>query len=96
MFVVNNFLLAVARVLEIALTLYMWVVIARAVISWVNPNPFNPIVQFLYRVTEPVLWRVRRYLPTVGGFDFSPIVVLLVIYFCKIFVVKTLIELSYR
>ncbi|MBW2038808.1 MAG: YggT family protein [Deltaproteobacteria bacterium] len=97
MFVFSNLILAVAMVVNIALTIYMWIVIARAVISWVSPNPYNPIVQFLYRATEPVLWRVRRYLPTGGiGIDFSPIIVILVIYFLKLFLVRTLIQIAYR
>lgn len=97
MFVFGNLLMALATVLNIALTIYMWIVIARAVISWVSPNPYNPIVQFLHRFTEPVLWRVRRYLPIGGiGIDFSPIVVILAIYFLKLFLVRTLIQVAYR
>ncbi|UCC66205.1 MAG: YggT family protein [Deltaproteobacteria bacterium] len=97
MFVFSNLLMALATVINIALTIYMWIVIARAVISWVSPNPYNPIVQFLYRSTEPVLWRVRRYLPIRGiGIDFSPIVVILAIYFLKLFLVRTLIQVAYR
>ncbi len=97
MFVFGNLLVAVATVVNIALTIYMWIVIARAVVSWVSPNPYNPIVQFLYRTTEPVLWRVRRYLPIGGiGIDLSPIVVILAIYFLKLFLVRTLINIAYR
>lgn len=95
MFVFSNLILAVATVINIGLTIYMWIIIIRALISWVSPNPYNPIVQFLYRVTEPVLWRVRRLLP-IGGFgiDFSPIIVILVIYFLKLFLVQTLVQLA--
>lgn len=97
MFVFGNLLVAVATVINIALTIYMWIVIIRALISWVSPNPYNPIVQFLYRVTEPVLWRVRRLLPLGGiGIDFSPLIVILAIYFLKIFLVKTLLQVAYR
>ncbi|NIP92252.1 MAG: YggT family protein, partial [Akkermansiaceae bacterium] len=63
MFVGSNFLVALAAVLNLVLTVYMWIIIAAAVISWVQPNPYNPIVRFLYRATEPVIGRVRRYLP---------------------------------
>jgi len=78
MFVVANFLDATATVLDVVLWLYMWIVIARAVISWVNPDPYNPIVRTLYAVTEPVLSRLRRKLPLfAGSIDFSPIVVIL-------------------
>ncbi|MFH1243418.1 MAG: YggT family protein, partial [Pseudomonadota bacterium] len=62
MFVAGNFLAAIAKVIDIALTLYMWIIIARAVISWVNPDPYNPIVRFLTSVTEPVLFQIRRRL----------------------------------
>lgn len=97
MFVFGNLLVAVATVINTALTIYMWIVIIRALISWVSPNPYNPIVQFLYRVTEPVLWRVRRLLPLGGiGIDFSPLIVILAIYFLKIFLVKTLLQVAYR
>jgi len=97
MFVFSNFLMAFATVVNVVLTIYMWIVIARALISWVSPNPYNPIVQFLHRTTEPVLWRVRRYLPTWGvGIDFSPLVVILILYFLKLFLVRTLIQIAYQ
>ncbi len=97
MFVFGNLILAVATVINIGLTIYMWLVIIRALISWVSPNPYNPIVQFLYRATEPVLWRVRRLLPISGiGLDFSPIIVILIIYFLKLFLVRTLIQFAAR
>jgi len=80
-----------------ALGAYMWIVIARAVISWVNADPYNPIVRFLVSVTEPVLYFIRRKLPVYfGGMDFSPVIVLLVIYFLRIFLVKSLMEMAIR
>ena len=95
MFVLGNFLLAVAKVLDIALTLYMWIIIARAVISWVNPDPYNAIVRFLVSVTEPVLHQIRRRLPVgLGGMDFSPIIVILVIIFIQSFLVRSLAEMA--
>jgi YggT family protein len=92
MFVLSNFLIALATILGMALTIYMWIIIARAIISWVNPDPYNPIVRFLYNVTEPVLYRVRRTIPFsyAGGIDFSPLIVLLGIYFLQIFLVRSL------
>ncbi len=96
MFVLSNFLSATARVLDIALWIYMWIIIIRALISWVNPDPYNPIVRFLYQATEPVLYRVRRYLPYTGGIDFSPLVVILIIIFLQTFLVNTLQELAFR
>jgi|WetSurMetagenome_2_1015567.scaffolds.fasta_scaffold65936_1 YggT family protein len=91
----NNFLYAIAVILDKALALYMWIVIARAVISWVNADPYNPIVRFLVSVTEPVLYFIRRKLPVYfGGMDFSPVIVLLVIYFLRIFLIKSLMEMA--
>jgi YggT family protein len=95
MFIIANLLLAIAKILNIALTLYLFIIIARAVISWVNPDPYNPIVRFLYATTEPVLYAIRRRLPlSFGGFDFSPIIVILAIYFFQQFVVNSLIQIA--
>ena len=97
MFVFSNLILALATVINIVLTIYMWIIIIRALISWVSPDPHNPIVRLLYRATEPVLWRVRRVLPIGGiGIDFSPLIVILGIYFLKIFLVQTLVQLASR
>jgi len=94
MYVFGNFLIAAAKIVDIVLTIYYWLILVRALISWVSPDPFNPIVQFLYRVTEPVLEPVRRMLPAGMrlGLDFSPIIVFLAIFFLKSFLVTTLIE----
>ena len=95
MFVLGNFIIAVAKIIHIVLNSYMWVIIARAIISWVNPDPYNQIVQFLYRVTEPVLAQVRRWLPFGRmGIDISPIIVILVIYFLDEFLIKSMIEVA--
>src|SRR5512146_2203453 len=96
MFVFINFLSAVAYVIELLLDIYMWIIIARALISWVNPDPYNPIVNLLYRATEPVLARVRRVIPYLGGIDLSPLIVIAIIYFLKMFVVKSLYMMAYR
>jgi YggT family protein len=96
MFIVGNFLIALATVLNIVLTLYMWVVIARAVLSWVNPDPYNPIVRTIASVTDPVLDWIRRRLPvSYGGIDFSPIIVFLAIIFLKNFLVATLATMGH-
>jgi YggT family protein len=94
-FVVREFLMAVAWLLEYVLWAYMWIIIIRALLSWVNPDPWNPIVRFLYQVTEPVLRPIRRRLP-MSGIDFSPIVVILVIYFLQRFLVRVLVETALR
>jgi YggT family protein len=95
MFVASNLVLTIARLVELLLWAYFWIIIARAVLSWVNPDPFNPIVRFLYRVTEPVLRPIRHRLPTLAmGLDLSPMVVLLGIYFLESFLVGSLRDLA--
>ncbi len=96
MFVVSNFVGAVARILDTLLWLYMWVIIIRALLSWVNPDPWNPIVQFLTRITEPVLAPIRNRLPTWRmGLDLSPLVAILAIVFLQYFVVASLRDLAW-
>ncbi len=95
MFILANFLNAVAYIIRTALDIYMWVIIARAVLSWVNPDPYNPIVNFLYRATEPVLSPIRRKMPYLGGLDLSPLIVLLIILFLQKFLVSSLFDLVY-
>ena len=91
MFMISNFLFALAKLVEILLGVYMWIVIGRAILSWVNPDPYNPIVRFLHDVTEPLLSRIRRFIPAFGGgFDFSPMLLILAIYFLMSFLVPTL------
>jgi YggT family protein len=94
MFILANFLDATTFVLEFIITVYTYIIIARAIISWVNPDPYNPIVQFLYKATEPVLARVRRFLPNMGGLDISPLVVILILFFLKYFVIKSISDIA--
>lgn len=98
MFVLSNFLVAVAHVLDIVLTILYWLILIRALISWVNPDPFNPIVQFLYATTDPILYPIRKLLPLSlkWGIDISPIIAFLIIIFMKSFLVGTLIDMSLR
>lgn len=90
MFVFANFIQAVAGLLDYVLTIYIWVIIIRALITWVNPDPNSPIVMILYRLTEPVLRPVQRRMPDIGGLDLSPIVVILVIIFLQRFLITSL------
>ncbi|MFQ5485332.1 MAG: YggT family protein [Desulfobacterales bacterium] len=88
-------LMAVAKVLDFVLLIFMWVVIARALLSWVNPDPFNPIVRFIHNITEPVLHPIRTKLPLgFSGIDLSPIIVFLCIIFLRTFIVSSLFRLS--
>lgn len=95
MFVITNFLSALATLVDFILTAYMWIVIGRAIISWVNPDPYNPIVRFLREVTDPVLYRIRRVLPLHGGgIDFTPMILIMAIIFLRSFLVPTLQRLA--
>jgi len=95
MFLLANFLSALAMVVSLVLTLYMWLIIARAILSWVSPDPYNPIVRFLYSATEPLLYRVRRTVPAIaGGIDLSPIIVIAGIYFLQVFLVQSLQDMA--
>lgn len=97
MFVIGNFLMALAKVLDIILNIYMWVIIIAALISWVTPDPYNPIVRFLYRATEPVLRPIRRTIGTaLGGIDVSPIIAILGIMFLRYFIVRSLVDIAAR
>lgn len=96
MFVMENFMVALAKIIDMGLSIYIWLIIGRAIISWVNPDPYNPIVTFLYRTTEPVMAPIRRLIPMRGmGIDISPIIVIMIIYFLQMFLVKTIIQLAY-
>jgi YggT family protein len=96
-FALRHLIAALASILDLALNIYMWLIIARALLTWVNPDPYNPIVRFLYNVTEPVLGYLRRRVPLVfGGLDLSPLLVLAAIFFLQRFLVATLMELAAR
>jgi len=96
MFIIANLIAAVAKVLDIVLTIYYWLILVRALISWVNPVPYSPLVQFLHKTTEPLLAPIRRFLP-LGysiGIDLSPVIAFFLIIFLRSFLVRTLIQLS--
>jgi YggT family protein len=97
MFIVSNFLIAIAKVIDIGLSLYMWLIIIRAIISWVNPDPYNTLVRFLHSATEPILYPIRKRLPLFfGGFDFSPVLVIMAIFFIQTFFVQSLLQIAVR
>lgn len=98
MFVLSNFLFAAARIIDFVLTILYWLILIRALISWVNPDPYNAIVQFLHKVTEPILYPIRQILP-LGlrqGIDISPIIAFLLIMFLRSFLVRTIMDLAVR
>jgi len=91
MFIFGHFFDAVAVVLYHALNIFMWLIIARAILSWVSPDPFNPVVRFINNVTEPALYYIRAKLPVnFSGIDISPIIVILIIIFLQKFAVGSL------
>ena len=94
MFMLGNFLMAIAKLINFALSTYIWVVIGSAVISWVNADPYNPIVRFIRQATDPLLLRFRRVLPVMGGLDLSPMVLILIIVFLQSFLVPTLQQIA--
>ncbi len=97
MFVFGELFIAIAKIIDTLLGIYKWVIIIAALISWVNPDPYNPIVRFLYSVTEPVLKPVRRLIGyRLGPIDISPIIVILAIIFIQSFLVRTLIKVGYK
>jgi YggT family protein len=100
MFVFSNLVSATALVLDMVLTIYLWMIIIRALLSWVNPDPYNPVVRFLGAATDPVLWRARRFMIraglNMGGMDLSPILVIVAIYFLQAFLVQSLKDLAIR
>ncbi len=95
MFIIGYLIEAVAMVIEMILNIYMLIVIAQVILSWVNPDPYNPIVRFIHNVTDPLLSRIRKTIPVVyGGIDFSPFIVLVAIVFLRNFLVKSLYGLA--
>ena len=96
MFILGNLIRATAEILGMVINLFLFLIVARAVISWVSPDPYNPIVQFLYRATEPVLAPIRRRVGIIGGLDVSPLVLMLGLAFARSFIVRTLVDLAAR
>lgn len=95
MFAIGYFISSLASLIDFVLTAYMWIIIGRALISWVNPDPYNPLVKFLREVTDPVLHRINRVLPlSAGGIDFSPMILIAAIIFLRGFLVPTLQRLA--
>ncbi|MDQ6981082.1 MAG: YggT family protein [Ghiorsea sp.] len=94
MFILGYLLQAISAVLGIALNIAMIVIIARAILSWVSPDPYNPIVRIINQLSEPILFPIRRRVPYMGGIDWSPILALMIIYFLDIFLVQTLDRLG--
>jgi YggT family protein len=94
MIVISTFIEAFAQILHMVINIYIWVVIISALISFVRPDPYNPIVQILHRLTNPVYAFIRRFIPTIiGGIDVAPIIIILALQFIDLFAVKLLFAL---
>jgi YggT family protein len=97
MIVLATFLQAIAQILHMVIQIYIWIVIIAALLTWVRPDPYNPIVQTLYRLTEPAYAFIRRYIPTViGGIDLAPLILILALQFIDMFVVGLLMRIAMR
>ena len=94
MVIISNLLLAIAKIIDIAVTLYIIAVIVRVILSWTQYNPYSSIVQFIYNITEPVLMKIRRVIPLLGGLDLSPMILIFALYILEGFVVSTLRDLA--
>lgn len=97
MFILGNLISAVTTIVDYILVIASWLIIMRALISWVNPDPYNPIVQFLHRTTEPILTPFKRLFPIYSiGIDVSPILALIFIWFLRLFLIRTLLSIAMR
>lgn len=98
MFILANLINTAAYILDMLLLILWWLILIRAIISWVNPDPYNPLVQFLYKTTEPILYPIRKMLPGSlrFGIDISPIIAFLIIMFLKSFLIRTLVDISLK
>lgn len=96
MFIVGNFLIALSTILNMLITFYMFVIIINALLSWVNPDPYNWIVNVLHQMTDPVLRPIRRIMPYGMGIDFSPLVAILALLFLQAFLIQTLLDIGHR
>ncbi len=96
MFILANLLAALAQLVQVLFQIYWLLIIVRVLISWVNPDPFNPIVQGLSRLTDPILDPLRRVIPSIGPIDLSPLAALLILQALRYFLVQTLMDLSVR
>ena len=97
MFVFGDLIVSIAKILDILLGMYKWIIIISALISWVNPDPYNPVVRFLYLVTDPVLRPIRRLIGyRLGPIDISPLIVIIAIIFVQSFLIQTLMKIGFQ
>ncbi len=93
--ILSTFINAVAQILHMIIQAYIWIIIIAALISWVKPDPYNPIIQILYRLTQPVYDFIRRYIPTlIGGVDLAPVILILGLQFIDMFFIRLMINFA--
>lgn len=95
MILLANLLHAIGYILNIAIMIYIWIVIIRVFLPWIGADPYNPVVSFINSITDPPLRLLQRYIPPVGGVDLSPLALIFALIFVKIFVVKTILQIGY-
>ncbi len=97
MYALGYFLIALGKILGGLLWAYMWIVIIRALLSWVRPDPYNPIVRFISNLVDPVSHRISRIIPTrIGMIDIAPLILIVVVYFLQAFLVPVIHETGLR
>ena len=96
MFLIGNFFLTIGKLIDFLLGLYIWVIIINALLSWFNPDPYNKFIQFIYNISEPALRPIRRMLPANMGVDISPVIVIVILYFLKSYIARTIIDFGVR
>ena len=94
MFVFANFIMMVAKIIDFAATLYVYIVIARVVLSWIQHDPNNSIIKFIYDITEPVLVKIRQYVPSFSGFDIAPMVLILGLFLIENILISILTNIA--
>ncbi|AJC94021.1 YggT family protein [Campylobacter volucris] len=88
----SSLIISVVQIFSLIIDIYVWVVIIAALISWVRPDPYNPIVQILYRLTQPAYNLVRRFIPTmIGSIDLAPLIIILALKFIQIFLTNLIL-----
>jgi YggT family protein len=97
MFVFGNFVTGIAYVVDTLLNIYFWIILIRAVLSWIQPNPYNPLVRTVYKLVDPVTYKISRIIPTrIGMVDFAPFILMILIIFLQRFLVRSLFEFGAR
>lgn len=97
MFVFGNFVTGIAYVVDMLLNIYFWIILIRTVLSWLQPNPYNPLVRIIYNLVDPVTYKISRMIPTrVGMIDLAPFILMILIVFVQRFFVRSLFDLGTR